>query len=292
MAETQDAFPFNEDVRWLAGLDEGRLRDVFSNALRARPVGGLSVGTDVTIAHYIAQLFHGIDDVSAQLRIGHVLSDLLDNASAVDAPTYLAELLALIGRTAPALARRALIRLCNIEELKRVQVTANEDLHLRALRVLAGLSTSDVETALFLRDLGEPSYSPICYTALYHNDLQNAIRYCHVIVSTARRAPNAFSLAYVMNEMVITYGLGRFAKNLTEIEDSMSVNEWLFMWASLSDTISLVVSDDDIVHLGFRSEPAVYHPGFKFNMKIEKHRRLVSSLVISSVYDDGVVSYA
>jgi hypothetical protein len=287
--EPVDLSPFVRDRDWLSGLEESAFR-VFVNALlRSRETLPLQLGNDVNPIHYVAQIYAAsVPEVKG--RLDRVVADHLDNSSASDPPEYIDNLLSLIGRTAPAFCRRALLHICNIQEFKGSAALHDEDLHNKALRVLAAVSHSEEDLALFVRDLRDPRYAPICYGTLYRHQLQLGMTYCRDIVSAHIRDDSAFSLKFVLREMVETCGVRLLAESLLTIERSMSLEEWLALWTAISRFVSVCAKEDDL-YIGVTGDSALY-AAFTYDIRNIKHRRLLMKLVVNTTYDDGVTSYA
>lgn len=266
---------FAENLVWFATLSEPQLREYLYCAIRDRSASPIELGVDVSVPYYLVQIVRSSPDSQFQARFRQAVCDLLDNTSHTDPPRFIGDLLLLLGRTGAAFARRRLLFLANRAELKDVRTSEGEDLHSRTLRVLASLTPEDAELRLFEKDLYDPRYTPVCFTALRRADLANVQAYTPALVSVSYQHPNAFPLRFIFHETIREMGVANFSRCLDLWEPRMSLEEWQWLWTALDGILHSRTDDEDMVHLSIDGLEGTWVPAFRFDAANRRHRMLV-----------------
>lgn len=260
--ETNSSVNLHDLTLELTRLSERDLRDWLRNVLLRELPAMAGYGADVKSTTILLQIIER-SSTEQQSRICQAVRDLLDEISVRDSADYLGDLLlvaGLSGTSAHAESRQPLLRLAHSRKLLGLLSVEGEELHLRVLRVLAGISLGAPDLALFQRDFHDAKYTPLCFATLYLHDLNAAGNYCADLVRISHAHPEAFRLSYVLRKMLHHVGVPMFTRDLPKICDGLSDDDWGWLWTALSGLIS-VIGGEPLVAIS-SIDPLVYRPGY------------------------------
>ncbi len=223
MSPSRRYVEFDDQLAWLERQPASRLLLWLEDALAYGLTTPLVCRGELTICDLIIQLGESSKSSKFRKRLEKVLVKLVwEWKEKKHGDEFFAKLLDIVGYLEVGGAYNRLVWWANTGDFKG-RVGDGEDLHLRTLRVIAGLGIrGKAGGALCQSSLSDSRYALVCFQALIDKNRGNGIEFLPAIVKHAAAAPHEFDLHVALNDLVSTLTFDFFAHSLFTAAQRMS----------------------------------------------------------------------